>query len=169
MPQEQVPPEVLDSRRRANVAVKNTFVAILSELLFVLLPLLVLLIVFIHTGKGLWNLMASPELSFASAILMGQTIVKFVSGTSIAGTRSWERIAFTVSIIIVLGLVPSLIILSLVLTTTNVSSGLVWAQVAFFIISVLVFIALGGAGQLFLKLYHPKTDSTSVPSNGRGS
>src|SRR5256885_5306599 len=82
--------------------------ASVAEFLFVLVPLLVLTLVFRFQGKAWGSLFASPEWSFASALLFGQTVVKFVAGIASAGRKIKERVALFVSLVLVLGLIPSI-------------------------------------------------------------
>jgi len=144
----EVPGNITHSKNNETI---NTFVGILSELLFVLLPLLVLAFVSVHKGDTLWQFISAREISFAAAILFGQTVVKFVSGISVSGENIWERIALVVSLLIVLGLVPSMIILALIMTSNNPGSWLVWTQLFFFLLSVCIFFVLGGVGHIALK------------------
>src|SRR5260370_25678192 len=84
------------------------FIAVLTESLFVLLPLIVLTIVLLHKGKTFFDLAASPEWSFGGAVFMGQTVVKLVYGiSSVKGKPNSELIGFVVAGVIVLGLAPS--------------------------------------------------------------
>lgn len=127
----------------------NALLAAIGEVLFVVLPLLVLAIVFLGRGKTWFSLLASPEWSFGAAVLMGQSLVKFVAGVSHIGAI-WERVALVVSGTIVLGLVPSLIVLSLILTSDHPPIQLVVVQIGFFVLGVIIFILLGTIGGVIL-------------------
>ena len=59
---------------------KAAVYAILGDLLFIVLPLVVISIVDVSVGRSLFAIIESPELSFGSAVLFGQTIFKVVSG-----------------------------------------------------------------------------------------
>jgi succinate dehydrogenase hydrophobic anchor subunit len=115
-----------------------------SEVLFVVLPLLVLTLVMVFAGKGARDIIDDPEWSFASSILMGQAIVKYVSrGVRRAKARS-DWIALTVTALIVLGLVPALIVLSWVLNVQHpLPVGIVAAQIGLFVLSVIAFMWYG--------------------------
>jgi hypothetical protein len=115
----------------------------LAEFLFVLLPLLVLAIVDLSNGKSYDEVLASPEWSFGAAILFGQTIFKLVAGTLRAKAGGWEPIALTVALLIVLGLVPSLIVLAEVLTKSPAGRGLVIFQISMFLFGAIFFLVLG--------------------------
>jgi hypothetical protein len=147
MDQDPQPPKLEthdDSRHWSN----STY-GVLSELLFVLLPLLVLTIVFLYKGKTVGALLATPEWSLGSAILFGQTLVKFVSGAA-QSRWAWERVALVVSLIIVLGLAPSLTVLALILSAESVPVALVVTQLAFFVGGVVVFLLVASTGHYAL-------------------
>ena len=55
-----------------------------------------------------------------------------------------------VAAIVVVGLVPSLTILTLILTTTQVPTGLVVLQIILFIFSVITSVFLGVMAEVFL-------------------
>ena len=59
---------------------KSTMYAILGDLLFIVVPLVVISIVDVSVGRSLFAIIESPELSFGSAVLFGQTFIKVVSG-----------------------------------------------------------------------------------------
>src|SRR2546422_66704 len=91
--------------------------AIVAEFLFILVPLLVLTLVFQYQGKAWVSLFASPEWAFASALLFGQTVMKFVTGIASAAPASKERVALFVSLLLVLGLIPAMLVLALILVS----------------------------------------------------
>lgn len=116
--------------------------AVLPDALFVLVPLLVLAIVFVATGRGFKAIFASPEWSFGAAVLFGQALVKLVSAISVRGGVR-HNVTFLVALLIVFGVVPSMVVLSLVLLAEPPSLGLVWAQTIMFFVALAVFIILG--------------------------
>jgi len=123
------------------------FRLILSELLFVLLPLLVLALVYIFTGRGVMEMLDDAEWSFAAAVLMGQAIVKYVSRAVYKQSITHDVASLWVAALIVVATVPTLTILSFVLMFGQPlhkdHPGLVWTQVALFIIAVIIFIVFG--------------------------
>jgi hypothetical protein len=127
----------------------NSTLGVLSELLFILLPLLVLTIVLLYKGKTVGALLATPEWSFGAALLFGQTLVKFVSGAA-QSRWVWERVALVVSMIIVLGLAPSLTVLALILSSEPAPIALVITQLALFVVGVGVFLWVASAGHYAL-------------------
>jgi hypothetical protein len=115
----------------------------LQELLFVLLPLVVLAVVMLGSDRSIEELSRSEEWSFAAAVLMGQAAV-WAGADETRGSRSGARLATTA--ILVLGLVPALGILMLMLRGAP-SRALVAAQIALFVLSVGVFIVAARAGR----------------------
>jgi hypothetical protein len=116
----------------------------ISELLFVVLPLLILGIVVLLYREGTCReLFSSSEWSFAAAILLGQSLVKVAAGIS-KGTSPWTPAVIRVifSALIVLGVMPSLAILALVLTTakSQIATSLIAAQILSFLAGVGAFL-----------------------------
>ena len=119
--------------------------AVCSEALFVILPIIVLTIVLLTRGRTAGELFASPEWAFAAAVFMGQALVKIVY--AITATREPhvvpERLGLMASAIIVLGLVPSLIVLSLLLADSAPGRALVVMQLFLFVAGLAVFLRFG--------------------------
>ena len=96
------------------------FYALLGDLLFIVLPLVVISIVDVSVGRSLFAIIESPELSFGSAVLFGQTIIKVVSGFAHTKPSGAEQPVFIIALIIVFGLVPSLVVLALLLSVNPI-------------------------------------------------
>lgn len=120
--------------------------AIFGDLLFIMLPLVVISIVDLSVGRSVFALIESPELSFCSAVLFGQTIIKVVSGFAHSKPSGAEQPVFIIAMIIVFGLVPSLIVLALLLSISPIPHGLQIAQACIFIQGVIVFFIFGVTG-----------------------
>ncbi len=128
----------------------NAVAGIAAELMFALLPLLVITIVMIFKEQG-GRAFASPEWSFGSAILCGQALVKFVAGLSKVGKPSWQRVSFAVAALFVFGVVPALIVLALMIVAgEHAPMWLVRVQVVIFVISMIEFFVFGTVGHLWL-------------------
>jgi len=133
---------------------KNEFsskLAVFSELLFVFLPLFVISIVKLsdHSFK---SIVFSSDWSFASIVLFGQSIVKFSSGISSSGNGyKWQAVAFIVAMIIVLGLIPSVVILVKTMEIERQSGVIYWIQLVYFFVSCLTFYFIGATGQILLE------------------
>lgn len=120
--------------------------AILGDLLFIVLPLVVISIVDVSVGRPLFAIIESPELSFGSAVLFGQTIIKVVSGFAHTKPTGAEQPVFIIALIIVFGLVPSLVVLALLLSVNPIPYGLQLAQACIFALGVIVFFLFGVTG-----------------------
>lgn len=128
------------------------FAALAAEVSFAVLPLLVVVMVFIHVGHG-HHMFASPEWSFGAAILFGQTLVKFVSNLAKGGAAAKGPVALIVALIVVFGLVPSLFILDWSLQSFeegNQLRHLVQAsQVLFFCAAAIIYMLLGTIAEVW--------------------
>ena len=120
--------------------------AIMGDLLFIVLPLVVISIVDVSVGRSLFAIIESPELSFGSAVLFGQTIIKVVSGFAHTKPTGAEQPVFIIALIIVFGLVPSLVVLALLLSVNPIPYGLQLAQAGIFALGVFVFGLFGVNG-----------------------
>jgi hypothetical protein len=108
-----------------------------SELLFVLLPFIVIGIALAHRGEIL-TLVFIPEWSIVAAVIVGQAIVKVASAAM--GTNVVKpKFILMMAILLVCLLVPILSILAILLTSPTVSPGLAITQAIFFILSVVAF------------------------------
>ena len=125
---------------------KAAIYAILGDLLFIVLPLVVISIVDVSVGRSLFAIIESPELSFGSAVLFGQTIIKVVSGFAHTKPSGAEQPVFIIALIIVFGLVPSLVVLALLLSVNPIPYGLQLAQAGIFVLGVVVFGLFGVNG-----------------------
>jgi hypothetical protein len=116
----------------------------IGELLLTILPLVVLSMVELTMGKGWLHVVESAEWSFGAAVLFGQTIFKVVAGVvRVRVTEGWEAIGLLVVVLIVFGLVPSLVVLALRLTTAEPPTSLVVFQAVLFLVSAGTFLVLG--------------------------
>ncbi|HXM60186.1 MAG TPA: hypothetical protein VN950_04965 [Terriglobales bacterium] len=109
-----------------------------SELLFVLLPFIVIGIGLAHRGE-IRTIFFIPEWSIVSAVIVGQTIVK-VASASVGNIHVKKHpIILIMTILLVCLLVPILSILAIVLTSPNISTTLAATQAVFFVLSTVVF------------------------------
>ena len=121
-----------------------------SELLFTLLPIIILLIVRSYENN-LSAIFYNTEWSIISLILFGQTIVKFSSGISNSNEKvRWQLVALVISLIIIFGLIPSSIILVINLLSETLSFSMYIAQINLFLISCITFFIVGAIGQKML-------------------
>lgn len=135
------------SRQKAKEKTDETlaFLGVLAEYSFIVLPLIVVWMVGAVSGWE-WRLtIGSPEFSFGAAILIGQSIIKIVGVTARGVIDHIYPIAFLVSFLIVFALVPSLIIMSAILTREHPSLALILAQLFLFALASLAFFVMGFA------------------------
>lgn len=121
-----------------------------SEFLFTLLPIVILIIVRSYQCdfKGIFY---NTEWSIISIILFGQSVVKFSSGISNSNKKiKWQLVALIISLIIIFGLIPSVIILVLNLTSNSLSLGTYVTQSILFLLSSFTFFIIGTIGQKLL-------------------
>jgi hypothetical protein len=123
---------------------------IAAEMAFLLVPFVVVGVAHLYKSD-IRTIFYTPYWSVASSILIGQALIRFVSRLLQSGVHdpaiSWERVTLIFSVLIVLGLVPSLAVLLLVLVSTQPSVYLGIAQVILFVFGVGLFLAFGWAGQ----------------------
>jgi hypothetical protein len=114
-------------------------------LLLTILPLIVIAIVDLFMGRGWYRVIQSPDWAFGSSVLFGQIIFKLVACVikGRAEVKNWEKVGLTVVIVLVFGLVPSLVGLSLRLTIEDPSISLVVFQSALFVLSSACFLFFG--------------------------
>ncbi len=127
---------------------------LVAEVTFTVLPLFVVLIVLFHAEHS-YRLFASPEWSFGAAILFGQALVKFMSGLARGGAAATGPVALVITLLIVFGLAPSLLILYMTLQAseepTFPSRWLQFWQVMSFCSSVAMYLLLGTIGETWSK------------------
>ncbi len=131
---------------------KAALAAQVAEVLFSCLPLIVVLGVLFQGGHTP-TYFASPEWSFGACILFAQTVVRFVTGLMRAGGRAVSGpVACAIAVVVVLGLVPSLLVLTMTLQTldsgTRVSPWLQLFQVLLFLLSAIAYVLLGTVGEV---------------------
>ena len=132
---------------------------LIAEVAFAVLPLLVVFMVLVNSDHHK-RVFMSPEWSFGAAILLGQSLVKFVSGLARGGRAATGPVALVLALLIVFGLVPSLLVLYMTLQTTETqttelhsdpSQLLQFLQVFLFCGACVVYLLLGTIGELWDK------------------
>lgn len=120
---------------------------VLTDYFFILLPVVV--VVLVRSFHGLLREVArGADLSFASSVLFGQTIARLVAGVVRAGYRgSWRVSSFLITAVLVLGLVPSVVMLVSALSAPAPSLLLEVLQVAWFVLGSAVYIWLAHLGE----------------------
>ncbi len=130
-----------------------------SEMLFVVLPFIVIAMTLGHRGE-LRTILFLPEWSIVSAVIVGQTIVKLASAT-IGRRVHKEMIGLWLSILLVCLLVPILVVLAIVLTAEKVSVTLAATQAVLFLLAATVFWTATWLGHIV-----EAKQATTTPSPG---
>jgi len=121
----------------------DTRASLWAELLFTFLPFLIIALVSIYKN-GTEKLLYIPEWSLAASILIGQAIVKFITGLLPFGRNlNLGVVSLVISSLIVLLLAPSLIVLALIMTLEDLPISIALIQVFLFIVAVIIFLFLG--------------------------
>ncbi|MBC5864637.1 hypothetical protein [Flavobacterium turcicum] len=130
---------------------KNIVYVLTSEILFTILPLLILLIVRSYENK-LELIFFNTEWSIMAIILFGQSIVKFSSGISNSNLKfRWQLVSLIISIIIIFGLIPSIVILIINLLAKENLYSMYFLQIIMFVLSICTFFLIGYLGQKMLE------------------
>jgi len=147
---EETENEILARYYHIKSSKENITYMLISEFLFILMPFIVLAIVTSYK-TSIIDLIHIPEWSLSAAILFGLTIVKLVAGSTVAVGVHWQRAVLVISLFLVIGLVPSLIVLALVLISNEQVIGLTIAQFVLFSLAVFVYFYFGKAGHSLLE------------------
>jgi len=128
--------------KKTKVLIKLT-----TELIFVLLPIVVLTIALTINSK-FKEIGSSSEWSFAACVLFGQSIVKLGFGC-VAAHKSVNGVLMTliIAVLIVFGAIPSAVILAAMLNTENQGQTLFIIQGIWFFASVICYYWFGGIGE----------------------
>lgn len=129
---------------------RTLFYILISELLFTLLPILIIMIVRGYETK--YELIFyNTEWSIMAIILFGQSIVKFSSGISNSHKKfKWQLVSLIISIIIIFGLIPSIIILVINLLDSERTFSTHLVQILLFALSIFSYFVIGYMGQKML-------------------
>ena len=121
-----------------------------GEVAFAVLPLLAVLMVLLYTDHSR-RIFSSPEWTFGAAILFGQAVVKFVAGLARAGAAAPGPVALVDALLVVFGLVPSLLVLTMTLHSSELgkdpSRWLQASQVVLFCGAAVMYMILGTIGE----------------------
>ena len=138
---------------------------VIGELAFIFMPFLVMTIIFAYKMK-LNQILTEPEWSLASAVMFGQSIIKMyhsLSKVNPKGKVMHYNVSAMFSLVILFGLVPSLIILSLIYTTDcELPNWVVITQIILFILAVIVF---SGVNKLHIEIEEDENERLNNPKN----
>lgn len=121
-----------------------------AELLFTLLPIIIL--IFVRSYENNFKaIFYNTEWSIMALVLFGQSIVKFSSGASKYKAKlRWQVVALVISMILIFGIIPSVTLQVINLSSKNLSNIAYVTQYILFIISCLTFFFVGAVGQKML-------------------
>lgn len=135
----------------------QTWVTLITELLFVAIPFVVIFIVLTLHDKKI-KMLEMSEFAFAGIVLGGQAITKYVSGAlakrhtdATSRPRVTLLIATASSILIFFAgfiLYRIVEIRETVEPVGHLSLGLITSQIVIFVVGIILFIILGGSGEL---------------------
>lgn len=130
---------------------RNLFYVLISEMLFTVLPLIVISIV--RSYQCQFELIFyNTEWAMISIILFGQSIVKFSSGIANSTLKfRWQLVSMIISLIIIFGLIPSIIVLIINLLNEEKIIGIHIIQIIMFILSMITFFIVGYLGQKLIE------------------
>ena len=131
---------------------REALFATISELLFILLPFVVIIPVYVYSHRAA-RVPSHPEWALASALLFGHAIVKLICGAIRVREGSANAIELIVAAGIVFGLAPSLVVLVLMhlMDEPNASPPPGWliaTQTILLVLAVLYFIIFRWLGEL---------------------
>ncbi|MBD5433732.1 MAG: hypothetical protein HDR35_05525 [Treponema sp.] len=121
------------------------------ELLFSILPLLIIFILHIALKKNVREIFTGTDISFVSVVLFGQTVIKFMSGIAKSDTKkNWQKIAFISSLLFILGIVPAVSFLIIIYTNKEISKIVYVFQSIWFLLAIITYWIIGTIGQMYL-------------------
>lgn len=140
-----------EAKRVRNKDLGGAFYLVLGEVLFTLSPFIAIWMVFYFKGRSVGDLFSQPEWALAASVLSAQAVVKLVAGLlSLPGGRivAWQLFTFLIAVVIIFGIIPSLIVLTFILSSENhVPAKLIHWQVFCFCVGLVFFISCHYAGE----------------------
>jgi hypothetical protein len=130
-----------------NKDINSANYVILTEILFIVLPLIIVLL-YEFSKNNLYSILNKADWSYCTVLFSGQLIIKLVSALlkKSKETFCWQFVAFWLAIIIVLFLVPAVIFICL-MQEQKVKTWIKIAQIVWFIISIFVYFQIAGYAQ----------------------
>ena len=130
-----------------NKQINNADYIILTEILFILLPLIIILL-YKLSKNNLCSIFNTADWSYCTVLFSGQCIIKLVSALLKKRNEHfrWQFVALWLAITIVLFLVPAVIFICLI-QEENVKSWIKIAQIIWFCISIFGYFQIAGYAQ----------------------
>jgi hypothetical protein len=130
---------------------KRASFVIISEILFAILPIVAIVSIIIVTSEEYSSIFTRSEFSFISVFFFGQTLVKLISGVSRSkAVKNWQIIMLFVSLIIILGLVPSVVWLCIIFLGIHKYNFIYILQFIWFLFSLFTYFIIGKVGQMYI-------------------
>lgn len=130
---------------------KSAKLVIISEVIFTLMPVLVVLGIKLYK-KEFNDILNITDWSFLTIIFMGQVLIKFITGISAnKNNKETNLVMLITTIIIVFGLIPPIIILVMISLSSTVPLCLYILQSIYFVISVVVYFIIGSISQILIE------------------
>lgn len=127
---------------------KRINITSIVELIFTFLPVAILLMIQIITGKfNFCDIIARSDFSFVAMILYSQTLIKLFSGLITNENKKDYSLLLTITLILTIGLIPPIIYLVLI-ETGNTGMLIYILQLIWLLGSVIVFLCFGRLGIL---------------------
>jgi hypothetical protein len=124
---------------------------IIMEILFALMPLGIIFLITLLTSKNILSIFKRSDISFIAVFLFGQTLVRVISGiVNSRKHKKWQIVAFIISLLFLLGVIPSVILLIIVYTETSISNLVYILQNIWLTISIATYFIFGSIGQMYL-------------------
>lgn len=137
----------IDVHSAFNEGIEKEFFVILAELLFIISPFFISILLRIETFS-IRQIFQLVDIPLMSSILFGQTIVKITMGVSAGGFKAdYQRLGFILSLLIVIGLIPSVLLIVISYQSDNLSYSTIVLNVILFTLALLCFLLLGSIGQ----------------------
>jgi hypothetical protein len=132
------------------IDLKNARFIVYGEILFAVFPFLIKLLIIFSGYTKFSEFFNSSDWSLAGSILVGQAIIRYMSGAIKQGRNvTWQMVSFQQSVIFVLAAL-CFVTYGIYQSQTQHSLFLLVWQFFLFLISVIVFLGFGSAGQYFL-------------------
>ena len=137
--------EVTDSKdKQFDESMREGMFGSAAEICFAFLPILVIAFVYIYRQRSFTEFVMSPEISFGATVLYGQSVVRwaesFIFATLNVGKLvKKEFVGLFIALIIVFGLTPGLICLSILITDEKAALWLGIYQLMNLLMSYVIF------------------------------
>lgn len=121
-------------------------ITLIVELIFSFLPVLIVIMIKTVVNQfKFYDIVARSDFSFLAMILYSQTLIKLFSGLIINKNEKCYELLLIVTLILVIGLIPSIIYL-VIIEIGNINTLICFLQFIWLVGGVVVFLFFGGLG-----------------------